>query len=172
MFIASIVGSSRNRADTSGVAPIMSPDDVITWFGLRDASSRTSVAKRAAPPAGTKTSRPVASAVAPPSGARIGTVGASRLPWKSLNAISLTFSGVSTAGGAVAQPATTRAADSDATSRICIRIRYTVSPSATPASCAWRSAWYDDRTIAPTAACTKPIAYASRSNSANVSGWT
>ena len=35
-------------------------------------------------------------------------------------------------------------------------------------SSAWRSAWYDERTIAPTAACRKPIAYASRSNIANV----
>src|SRR6185295_12603990 len=37
---------------------------------------------------------------------------------------------------------------------------------ATPASCAWRSAWYEERTRAPTAACLKPKLAASRSKPA------
>ena len=43
-------------------------------------------------------------------------------------------------------------------------------PASTSSAC-W-SAWYDERTSAPTAACRKPIAYASRSNAANASGCT
>jgi hypothetical protein len=42
----------------------------------------------------------------------------------------------------------------------------------TPAPCACSSAWYELRTIAPTAACTKPILYASASNILKTSGWT
>ncbi len=42
--------------------------------------------------------------------------------------------------------------------------------ASTPPACL--SAWYDERTSAPTAAWRKPIAYASRSNIANVSGCT
>ena len=41
-----------------------------------------------------------------------------------------------------------------------------------PAASACLSAWYDERTIAPTAACVKPISTASRSNILNVSGCT
>src|ERR1051326_353941 len=43
---------------------------------------------------------------------------------------------------------------------------------ATPASCAWRSAWYDERTRAPTAACLKPRLAASRSKAAKTCGST
>lgn len=42
----------------------------------------------------------------------------------------------------------------------------------TPASCAWRSAQYDERTIGPQAAFLKPIFSASVSNILKVSGWT
>jgi integrase len=45
-------------------------------------------------------------------------------------------------------------------------------PYPTPASSACLSAWYELRTIAPIAACRNPIASASRSNIANVSGGT
>lgn len=41
-----------------------------------------------------------------------------------------------------------------------------------PAACACRSAWYDERTSAPTAACEKPIACASDQNMRKVSGCT
>ena len=56
----------------------------------------------------------------------------------------------------------------DATGRALTRASAPVA--APPSAC--RSAWYDERTSAPTAACRKPIAYASRSNIANVSGCT
>ncbi len=100
-FIASIVGSSRNSADTSGDAPIMSPDDVMTWFGFCAASFLIIVAKRPTPPAGTATSRSVCAGDRPSAGARIVICGGSRLPWKSLKAISLTFSGPSLGAGLV-----------------------------------------------------------------------
>jgi hypothetical protein len=44
--------------------------------------------------------------------------------------------------------------------------------AATPALCACSSAWYELRTIAPTAACTKPISYAASSNFLKTSGCT
>ena len=50
----------------------------------------------------------------------------------------------------------------------------TAAPSfpATPAASACWSAWYDERTSGPTAACEKPIFTASASNMRNVSGCT
>ncbi len=47
-----------------------------------------------------------------------------------------------------------------------------IQPAASSTPCAWASAWYDERTSAPTAACSKPSAYASRSNIAKSSGCT
>src|SRR6185369_3429541 len=43
---------------------------------------------------------------------------------------------------------------------------------AAPASIAWRSAWYEERTIGPQAALVNPIASPSRWNIANSSGCT
>ena len=47
-----------------------------------------------------------------------------------------------------------------------------VPSQTTPAECACWSAWYELRTSGPTAACENPIACASRSNIAKVSGVT
>ena len=48
---ASIVGSSWNRADTSGVAPIRSPAETKSVFGLVARRASTCVARYSAPPA-------------------------------------------------------------------------------------------------------------------------
>jgi len=55
-----MVGSSWKCADTSGLAPIMSPAPITAWSGLAARSRPISVARYAAPPAGTRRDLPVA----------------------------------------------------------------------------------------------------------------
>ena len=52
MLKASTLGSSWNRADRSGVAPMRSPADTKTVFGLVALRAATWVARYSVPPAG------------------------------------------------------------------------------------------------------------------------
>ena len=100
-FIASIVGSSWNSADTSGLAPIRSPAETTSVRCGFVASRRlTCVARLATPPASV-------SSISPDD-----PLGGSRLPWKSLKASSWTPTVPSplcpcAAGAAISSPAST-----------------------------------------------------------------
>lgn len=80
-FIASIVGSSWNSAEVSGLAPIRSPADTVSVLRFRRWYSRREVARYAAPPAGMPAASVLSTLIVP------GVVG-SRFPWKSLSASS------------------------------------------------------------------------------------
>ena len=112
---ASIVGSSRNSADSSGLAPTRSPAATISVFGLRRDSLRTCVARNSAPPAGTRSRRrSVRRPIRP-------EVADSRCPWKSLMPSSWTFTG---SGGRLRfLAAAAGLADTSATSAPMTRIR-------------------------------------------------
>ena len=81
-FIASIVGSSWKSAESSGLAPIRSPAETTSVFGLRRLEHPDVGRKVLGAPAGTG-SRRRARPMVP------GVVG-SRWPWKSLSASSCT----------------------------------------------------------------------------------
>src|SRR5690349_5091631 len=109
-----MVGSSRKTAETIGEAPIMSPAETTALLGLVARNCAMAEESQAAPPAGTRTE--------PSSrrGASIDCLGGSRLPWKSLKAISLTSTGAAAERGpVVAQPPRTNAAAA-ATTLLCI----------------------------------------------------
>src|SRR4051794_24150915 len=81
--MASIVGSSWNAAEISGLAPIRSPAPTMrVLLGFSASSARMCVARYAMPPA---TTVPPGVGTLPPE-----PVGGSRLPWKSLIASSWT----------------------------------------------------------------------------------
>ena len=109
----SIVGSSRNRAESSGVAPIKSPAATKMWFGFLARNCATAVARCSLPPAGTSMVL-VASAG---SLMRMPPRGGLRLPWKSLIASSLTLTGWVARGGVVVQAARAKAVSSRAAVR-------------------------------------------------------
>src|ERR1044072_6196010 len=95
----SIVGSSCIRPDSSGLAPIRSPALTTYVSGVSEPSAFVCVAKYSEPPAGTVSGAPVE--VQQPTAIPPG-VPASRCPWKSLNASSLTvvsFAGFGGFGG-------------------------------------------------------------------------
>ncbi len=109
MFIASIVGSSWNAAESSGLAPIRSPAETTSEFGLAARSVRMWLARKDAPPAGT---------LVPPGAGRMSPplpVGGSRLPWKSLMASSWT----STSWGLATALGTASASAANASPRMC-----------------------------------------------------
>src|SRR5215207_8068470 len=83
---ASIVGSSWNAAEISGVAPMRSPADTNSVFGLVARRSRTVVARYSTPPALPSGSAPP---IRPPEPS-----GGRRLPWKSLSARICSFRSV------------------------------------------------------------------------------
>ena len=78
MFIASMVGSSWNSADSNGLAPMRSPAETTNVLRFASESVRTCVARYSAPPAFTVPTRPLEPA------------GGWMFPWKSLRARSWT----------------------------------------------------------------------------------
>ncbi len=95
---ASTAGSSKNRADTSGDAPTKSPPPTTTLFGSCAFSRATQAASASAPPAATRG----------PSELAPKRPGDCSVPWKSLNAMILAWTGAG--AGAVAQPVASSAA--------------------------------------------------------------
>src|SRR5215203_3731804 len=115
MFSASIAGSSWNRPESSGLAPIRSPEPTVIVFALVVRSALTVADRYSAPPAGTVwlTIAPVVAFFDWPVWIVPGidwprSLTALTCPWKSLNASSWTDVSLSSFGGGAPSAGTAR----------------------------------------------------------------